>query len=130
MDESWIGSKYKDKCYLTKRVWYGQGSPNYSKIFEIHEEEEYLNSGRFSKFLGYYDGIRYYDWVKKEFDNIIELDCIEVPVEKYNEVIQWVLDNITGYWGMGIDMYRNSVAVFFFIFTDEEDAVNLKLRWG
>lgn len=130
MDVSWIGSRRGDKVYLTERAWYGQGSPNYVKLFEIREEEEYLNAGRFSKFLGYYDGIHYYDWINKEFDNIIEVDGIRISLIDYKEIIQWALDNINEYWGMGIDIFSNGDVEFHFIFTDEEDAVNLKLRWG
>lgn len=119
MSYSWfVREDYKSDHWLHCRHWDGYDKPDYFRILLLRDQERKLNSGRFRNHSG---------WVNDVRANIhIVLDK---PQQQFQEVINWISDNIDNKWLMGVDSV-NSDGILIAFWFEPHDLLAFKISFS
>lgn len=107
----------KEKNYFSIRYWDGIDRPDYTRLFEITEEETDLRSGRFKNF------------VHVDFNEKMTFTYVEISSDELTSMFYWLFDNIEFKWSNRPDYVFGDPIIMDFWFEDDIDATAFKLRW-
>lgn len=110
--------KHLGKNWVIVREWDGIDQPDYTRIFEITEEELEFEGGRFTR----------KNWMIPSSELIIAVpDRSEITT--IEEIVNWIAKNTSKKWNFEIFASVDLEFIWKFGFESKKDAVAFKLRW-